>query len=69
MIGMLLTLIIVAVFLGILWIILQHIPVPPPFAWVVQVVFLIICLMALISVFSGGISFGDLGGNLFSRRC
>ena len=49
MIGLLISLLIVVMVLGIVWVILQHIPVPAPFAWVVQVVFMIICLIAVIA--------------------
>lgn len=61
MIGMLLSLLLLLLVLGIVWVIIQKIPVPPDLAWVVQVIFLILCLIAVVSVLTGAFSIGDFG--------
>lgn len=57
LIGLLISLIILGIVLWILWWILTMIPVPAPFAWVVKVLFALICLLAILSLLFGGWSF------------
>ena len=57
MLSLLISLLILCLILGIVWWILSMIPIPPPFVWVVRVVFAIICLIALISLFTGSWAF------------
>lgn len=62
MIGLLINLLIVALILGVAWWILSLIPLPPPFGMVVQVVFVIICLIVVISLLAslGGVGWQPL---------
>lgn len=53
MLSLLVSLLILVLILGIVWWILTLIPVPPPMVWIVRVIFAIICLVALISLFAG----------------
>ena len=57
LISLLISLIVLGLILWILWWILSMIPVPPPFAVAIRVVFGLICLIALLSLLFGGWSF------------
>lgn len=54
MISLLIGLVIFALIVGICWWILQQIPIPPPFRWVVYVVFGIICLLIVLNYLPAG---------------
>ena len=57
MLSLLISLLVLCLILGVVYWILSMIPIPPPFAWVVRVVFAIICLICLISILTGYWSF------------
>ena len=56
MLSILVSLLILLVIFAVIWWILQMIPIPAEFAWIVRVVFAILFLIALISLLSGGYS-------------
>lgn len=49
MISLLITILIFALVAGVVWYIIRLIPLPPPFGLIVQLVFLLICVLVLIS--------------------
>lgn len=49
MISLLITLLFFALVAGVVWYILTLIPLPPPFGTIVQLVFLLICVLILLS--------------------
>ena len=49
MISILISLLIFAIIAGVVWYILTLIPLPPPFNTIVQLVFLLICVLVLLS--------------------
>jgi hypothetical protein len=53
MIGMLISLLVLAIIAGLCWWILGMLPLPPPFKNVVMVIFLLICLVYLVSMLLG----------------
>ena len=53
MLGLFVTLLIVLVIFAIFWWILQQIPIPPQFKWIVNVVIGIIFLICVISLLTG----------------
>jgi heme A synthase len=53
MIGLLVSLLVIVVVFGIVWVILGHVPIPPDVRWIVNVVFLIIFLIALLGILTG----------------
>lgn len=57
MLSLLISLLIVAVILGVMWVILSKIPIPAEIKWLVDVVFLIIALVAVVSILGGYWSF------------
>lgn len=61
MISLLISLLILLVIFAVIWWILSMIPIPPPFVWIVRVIFAIIFLIALIELLMGGFSFGRVG--------
>lgn len=54
MINLLLSLLFIVLILGVFWIILKRIPIPADLKWIVEVVFLIIAVIALMTLLSGG---------------
>lgn len=54
MLALLVTLIVWGVILAIIWWAISQIPVPPPFAWVIRVVFALIVIIMLIQILTGG---------------
>jgi len=71
MVGLLITLLVICLIASVVWWILTMIPIPPPFVWIVRVIFAVIFLIVLLDLLLGG-GFGNLslgGGNLFARRC
>lgn len=58
MLSLLISLLILLVIFAVIWWILSMIPVPPPFVWIVRVIFAVIFLICLIEVLQGGFSFG-----------
>jgi hypothetical protein len=54
MLSILITLLIYAVVIAVVWWIWQQIPVPAPFRWIGAVVIGIIAIVALLSIFGGG---------------
>ena len=59
LISLLITVIIICLVLGIAWWIVQQLPIPAPFVWVVRAIFGLIVLIILLSFLMGG--FGDIG--------
>ncbi|HTF70897.1 MAG TPA: hypothetical protein VK638_50330 [Edaphobacter sp.] len=57
MISLLISLLFLCLIFAIFWWILRMIPVPAPFAWVVQVIFAIVFLIALVSLLTGSWGF------------
>jgi len=53
MIGLLISLLILLVIFAVIWWIISQIPVPPPFVWIVRVIFAIIFLIALVGLLTG----------------
>jgi len=49
MISLLISLLIFALIAGVVWYVLTLIPLPPPFNTIVQLVFLLICVLVLLS--------------------
>jgi hypothetical protein len=64
MLSLLISLLILLVIFAVIWWILSMIPVPPPFVWIVRVIFAIIFLICLVELLMGGISFGSHWGGL-----
>lgn len=62
MLSILVSLLILLVIFAIVWWILSMIPVPPPFVWIVRVIFAIIFLIALIALLTGSYSLFPGGG-------
>ena len=58
MLSLLISLLILLVIFAVVWWILSMIPVPPPFVWIVRVIFAIIFLICLVELLTGGLSFG-----------
>lgn len=58
MISLLITLVIVGLILAIVWWAISQIPMPPPFNWVVRVVFALIVAILLIDLLLGGVGGG-----------
>lgn len=54
LVSLLLTVLILCLVLGIAWWAVQHVPLPEPFRWIVVVVFAIIAIILLLSVFPLG---------------
>lgn len=67
MLSLLLSLLILLVIFAVIYYIGTLIPVPPPFAWIVQVVIAIFFLIALIELLTGGFSLLPLGGRPILR--
>jgi hypothetical protein len=63
-VNLLINLIALTVICGIVWYILNMIPVPEPFRWVVNVVAMVIFLVLLLSLLSGNFTFYPLGGKM-----
>lgn len=61
MISILISLLILVIIATVVWWILSMIPVPPPFVWIVRVIFAIIFLIALIELLMGRFTFGRVG--------
>lgn len=57
MITLLISLLVLCLIFAIAWWILNMIPVPAQFKWIVQVIFAIIFLIALVSLLTGGWGF------------
>lgn len=57
MLSLLISLLIICLILAICYWILSMIPVPPPFVWIVRVIFAIIALLLVLSLLWGGWSF------------
>jgi hypothetical protein len=57
MISLLISLLILLVIFALIWWIISLIPIPPPFTWVVQVIFAIFLLIALVSLLTGSWGF------------
>lgn len=55
MLELLITLVIYGLILAIIWWAVTVIPVPPPFIWVIRVVFALIVVIVLISLLQGGL--------------
>jgi hypothetical protein len=55
MLSLLVSLLILLVIFAVIWWILSMIPVPPPFVWIVRVIFAIIFLICLISLLTGNL--------------
>ena len=55
MLSLLVSLLILLVIFAVIWWILSMIPVPPPFVWIVRVVFAIIFLICLIALLTGNL--------------
>ncbi len=55
MLSLLISLLILLVIFSVIWWILTMIPVPPPFVWIVRVIFAIIFLICLISLLTGNL--------------
>ena len=53
MIGMLISLLVLALIAGLIWWIIGMLPIPQPFKNVVMVIFLVICLIYLVSMLFG----------------
>ena len=66
LISLLVSLIVLGLILWVIWWIISMIPVPPPFAVAIKVVFALICLVALLSLLFGGWAF-PFAGPLFRR--
>lgn len=56
MISLLISLLVLVLVFAIFWWILSLIPVPAPFAWIVQVIFAIVFLIALVELLTGGLT-------------
>ena len=56
LIRLLITVLILGLIFAVVWWIVSKIPIPPPFAWVVQVIFGIIVLIVLLDLLFGGLS-------------
>jgi len=61
MLSLLVSLLILLVIFAVVWWILSMIPIPPPFVWVVRVIFAIIFLICFIELLTGGFAFGHIG--------
>ena len=61
MLSLLIGLLILLLILGVVYWILVMIPIPPQFKWIVQVLFAIIVLIAIISLLTGAWSFPVAG--------
>lgn len=57
MLSLLVSLLILVLILGLFYWVISMIPIPAEFAWIVRVVFAIICAVALISLLTGAWSF------------
>jgi hypothetical protein len=66
-IGLLISLIVLAIVLAVLWWIITMIPVPPPLVWIIRVMFALICLIALLSLLFGGWTFPFAGHGYIGR--
>lgn len=55
MIDLLLTIIVLAIIGGLIYAILVRLAVPDPFKWIIEVAFLLICLLVLLGVVFGGV--------------
>lgn len=53
MIGTLISLLVICVILGVIWVIMQRIPIPADIKWLADVIFLIVALCALVAVLTG----------------
>jgi hypothetical protein len=73
MIGILVDILIFCLIAGLIWWVITMIPLPPPFALIVRVVFAVICVIFIIELLlslvgtGGGLGFGGFGGNLGCR--
>jgi hypothetical protein len=56
MLSLLITLLVVVIIFAVAWWILSIAPIPPPFVWVVRVIFGLIFLVVLIEVLIGGLT-------------
>jgi hypothetical protein len=57
------SLVIVLILFAIAWMIISKIPVPAEYGWLVQVIMLVLFLICILEIVTGGLSFcGVLGG-------
>lgn len=58
MLSILISLLVLLIIFAIVWWIISMIPIPPPFVWLVRVIFAVIFLICLLELLLGGFSFG-----------
>lgn len=57
MLSLLISLLVICLILGVVWVILSRIPIPPDLKWIVEVVFLLIAVIAIVGLLTGMWSF------------
>ena len=68
---LLISLIVLLVIFAVVWIIIGKIPVPADYNWIVQVVLLVIFLLCIVEILTGGLSFCGIAGGWhgWGRSC
>ena len=61
MLSLLVTLLVLCIIGGLIFWLLQYLPIPQPFRNIVYFILIIIFVVILISIFFGGINVGDIG--------